>query len=154
VIGEIDIRRLQRGDADCFGQLTELFSRVFDERQERVDARQLNKLLSKSSFYALVVHQNDRLVGGLTAYEIESYQKERSELFVYDIAILEEYRQRGIGRKLMGYLVNERLDTRIDSLFVTVHAKDPEALEFYRTVMGAGEATFNFSIKLADWNQS
>jgi aminoglycoside 3-N-acetyltransferase I len=35
-------------------------------------------------------------VGGLIAYELEKFERARSELYIYDLAVAEDHRRRGV----------------------------------------------------------
>ena len=41
------------------------------------------------------------MVGALAAYELLKFEAERSEIYIYDLAVLEEFRRRGIATALI-----------------------------------------------------
>ena len=41
------------------------------------------------------------IVGGLVAYVLDKFEQARSEVYIYDLAVREEYRRRGIARNLI-----------------------------------------------------
>ena len=45
----------------------------------------------------MVATINNMIIGGLTAYEIEMYKNETSEMFLFEIDVDENYRQRQVG---------------------------------------------------------
>lgn len=41
------------------------------------------------------------VVGGLVAYEFQKFEHERSEIYIYDLAVAEAHRRRGIATALI-----------------------------------------------------
>ncbi|MFK8009497.1 MAG: GNAT family N-acetyltransferase [Saprospiraceae bacterium] len=101
---KIKISRLQEDDYKLFIELIELLNEVFEESNSIASKKQLKRLLTKQDFYAIAAFKNDKIVGGLTAYELEKYYNDRSELYIYDIAVKTELHNQGIGKELMNYL--------------------------------------------------
>jgi aminoglycoside 3-N-acetyltransferase I len=48
--------------------------------------------------------QEGTVVGGLAAYELKKFEQERSEIYIYDLAVREEHRRQGIATALIGEL--------------------------------------------------
>ena len=59
------------------------------------------KLLSDSHFVMLAARINGTVVGALAAYELVKYEQERSEFYIYDLAVAEPFRRRGVARTLI-----------------------------------------------------
>ncbi len=47
----------------------------------------LEELLGSELFFALVALHNETVIGGLTAYELKKPEQERSEIYIYDLAV-------------------------------------------------------------------
>jgi aminoglycoside 3-N-acetyltransferase I len=88
-------------------------------------------------------------VGGLVAYVLEKYEQERSEIYIYDLAVAEEFRRQGIARKLINEL--KRLGKAIGSwvIFVQADRVDLPAVRLYQS-LGAQEEPLHFDISLGD----
>lgn len=94
------ISYLDTQDVDIF-QLARLMEDVGWHNRAR-DTGRLAQLVSGSMFIASAWH-GDRLVGFARAISDGI-----SQAFISDVAILEDYRRRGIGRELVGRLVHGR----------------------------------------------
>ena len=54
----------------------------------------LTERLSDSSFVAIAGFSDELLVGGLVGYVLRKFEQERSEIYIYDLAVLDGYRRR------------------------------------------------------------
>lgn len=102
------IERLGSGQVARFRELNQMFSDVFGG--EFADASYasakpsdgyLENLLQKTHVIPLVAIANGRILGGLVAYVLDKFEQARSEVYIYDLAVREEYRRRGIARNLI-----------------------------------------------------
>ncbi len=88
--------------------LLRVFGEVFGEEQTYVSAmpaeEYLRALLEKKHFIAIVALAAGEVVGGLTAYELEKYEQERSEIYIYDLAVKEGHRRKGVATGLLSKL--------------------------------------------------
>jgi aminoglycoside 3-N-acetyltransferase I len=48
----------------------------------------------------LAALHDSAVIGGLAAYELKKFERERSEIYIYDLAVTAEYRRRGIASEL------------------------------------------------------
>jgi GNAT superfamily N-acetyltransferase len=55
-------------------------------------------------FIALAAVEGDAVVGGIVAYELEKFEQERSEIYVYDLAVAGPHRRQGIATALIEQL--------------------------------------------------
>lgn len=42
-----------------------------------------------------------KVVGGLVAYELEKFEQDRREIYIYDLAVLESHRRKGVATRLI-----------------------------------------------------
>jgi aminoglycoside 3-N-acetyltransferase I len=98
------IERLGEGDLAAMKQVNQLFLEVFaDEAYHGPgpgDAH-LQRLLADHKFIALAAWVDGEMVGALAAYELVKYEAERSEIYIYDLAVREEHRRRGVATALI-----------------------------------------------------
>jgi len=142
------ILRLKENDLDLFIELIELLNEVFEENPKLGSKEQLMKLLIKQDFHAVIVYKNDRIIGGLTAYELERYYTDKSELYIYDIAVKDEFQNQGIGKKMINYLKKYSLENGIETIFVQAHSEDVQAVKFYESTFGKGEKVDHFDFEI------
>lgn len=93
-------------------------------------------VLSRKDFHVLAAVEDKRLLGGLTAYELMRYKSERTDIFLYDIAVKPEHRQHGIGRMLLEALKKLCKDKGIQHAFVITQRFNIAALELFKDLGG------------------
>jgi aminoglycoside 3-N-acetyltransferase I len=86
----------------------------------------------------------DEVMGGLTACGLPMYYSNRSEIFLYDLAVKPEYQRMGFGKGLIQSLKEYCIKNGIKEFFVMAHEEDEHAIEFYRATGGRGEKVINF----------
>lgn len=104
----IAVRRLGPADLALLRNLNGLFGEVFGEREtyeaEPPSDAYCRELLSKDHVRVLVAVDGSTVVGGLVAYELEKFERARSEIYIYDLAVAETHRRRGIATALISRL--------------------------------------------------
>jgi len=143
------ISKIQENNIEQFIELIELLNEVFEEPNRIATEKQLKKLLKQPGFHAIVAISEDRIIGGLTAYELEQYYYDKSELYIYDIAVKAELQNQRIGKILIDYLKKYSMNNGVQTIFVDAHSEDEQAVKFYESTFGKGENVehFNFEIK-------
>lgn len=133
------------------GLLT-MFGEAFEEVETygaaRPDAAYLERLLGGDSFIALAAVKGEEVVGGIAAYELPKYEQERSELYLYDLAVAAPHRRQGIATALIEAL--KRIAARRGAYVVFVqadHGDDP-AIALY-SKLGAREDVLHFDIAVS-----
>ncbi|MBF4499661.1 GNAT family N-acetyltransferase, partial [Vibrio vulnificus] len=61
-------------------------------------------LLGGGGFIALAAVQDDAVIGGLAAYILQKFEQERSEVYIYDLAVAANHRRKGIATALINEL--------------------------------------------------
>ena len=145
----LEILRIQGNDLERFIELVELLNEVFEEPNKVASERQLRELLSKPDFLAIAIINENKVIGGLTGYELQRYYTDKSELYIYDIAVKTEFQNQGIGKKLIDYVKDYSIKNGIEGVFVEAHSEDEQAVKFYESTFGNSEKVdhFNFEIK-------
>jgi len=81
-------------------QLNAVFGRAFNEPgtygATPPDDSHIAALLSRQHVIVIVAIQNESVIGGLVAYELEKFERQRSEFYIYDLAVEAQHRRRGI----------------------------------------------------------
>lgn len=103
----------------------------------------LKKLLAQQTFHVYVATVGGRVVGGLSAYELTMFDKEENEMFLYEIGVSQQFRQRGIARALIEALKHTCRRKGIRVVFVATSLDNEAARQLYRTT-GADEEILPF----------
>jgi aminoglycoside 3-N-acetyltransferase I len=125
-----------------------LFSEVFgDEAYHGAPAGDghLQKLLSDRKFIALVAEIDGVKVGALAAYELVKYEAERSEFYIYDLAVLEAYRRQGVATALIEALKPIAEEAGAWVIYVQADPPDAPAVALYDK-LGTREEVYHFDI--------
>lgn len=131
-----------RGMLAMFG---EAFGKAETYGSAQPDDDYLERLLGRDHFIALAALRDDEVVGGLAAYELEKYERARSEIYIYDLAVAEAHRRRGIATALIAEL---RRIARLRGawvVFVQADHGDPPAIALYAK-LGKREEVLHFDI--------
>jgi aminoglycoside 3-N-acetyltransferase I len=107
----------------------------------------LRKLLAGDSFIALAAVKDGAVVGGIAAYELHKFEQERSELYLYDLAVLASHRRQGIATALIQRLKAIAAARGAYVVFVQADtgAEDQPAIALY-TRLGVREDVLHFDI--------
>jgi aminoglycoside 3-N-acetyltransferase I len=110
-------------------------------------------LLSSDYFIALAALKNGSVVGGLAAYELKKFEQERSEIYIYDLAVAAGHRREGIATALIQELKRIAEVRRAYVIFVQADLADTPAIELY-TKLGVREDVLHFDIAVTDNNDT
>src|SRR5215467_3402274 len=117
-------QQLTCADVSLLKDLLRVFGEAFDE----VDTYQrsvpsddyLTRLLSKQHFIAVVAMKGQEVVGGLAAYELDKFEQDRREFYIYDLAVTQNHRRRGVATGMIGEL--KRIASMRDVYIIFVQA--------------------------------
>lgn len=143
------IRQLGRDDVALFRALLVTFGTAFDDpdtytRAQPGDAY-LGQLLGGDSFVALAALREGTVVGGLAAYELRKFEQERSEVYIYDLAVAAGHRRQGIATALIAKLKDIAHARGAYVVFVQADYVDAPAVALY-TKLGIREDVLHFDI--------
>ncbi len=105
----------------------------------------LERLLGGDGFIALTASEGTSIVGGLTAYELPKPEKERSEIYIYDLAVAQAHRRRGIATALIDEVRRIAAARGAWVVYVQADKGDEPAIALY-TKVGVREDVLHFDI--------
>lgn len=149
----VDVHHLTPDDVGVMIALLETFGRVFDDMPTYTgrppSQDYLERLLGGDSFIALVALENDEVVGGIAAYELKKFEQERSEIYIYDLAVLSTHRRQGIATALIQRLKMISEARGAYAMFVQsdTSIEDVPAIALY-TKLGTREEVLHFDISV------
>lgn len=143
------VRRLGPADIEAARDLNALYAHAFEDadtyRRERPDDPWLARQLAKHATILLVAEIEGEVVGGLTAYELAKLEAARSEIYLYDLAVAEAHRRKGIATALIEELQHIAAETGAWAVFVQADYTDPPAIALY-TRLGIREEVLHFDL--------
>ena len=131
--------------------LLSVFGAAFDDAHtygaHRPRPAYVRKLLGSESFIALVACQDSQVIGGLAAYVLQKFEQERSEIYIYDLAVASAHRRQGVATRLIREL--QRMGAQRGAWVVFVQADPPDApaIALY-SKLGVREDVLHFDIPL------
>jgi aminoglycoside 3-N-acetyltransferase I len=143
------IRRVGVGDLALMDSLLTMFGEVFEEIdtycRHRPSAAYLDRLLSKETFIALAAVQDDVVVGGLAAYELPKFEQERSEIYIYDLAVAAAHRRQGVATALIEHVKAIAAARGAWVVFIQAEQDNAPAVALY-SKLGTREDAAHFDI--------
>lgn len=145
----VRIHQISPREPAWMDRLLTLFGEAFEDREtygaRRPGSAYLHRLLASDTFIALVAVQDGEVVGGLAAYELLKFEQERSEIYIYDLAVAAAHRRRGIATALIEHLRSLAAARGAWVIFVQADHGDDPAIALY-TRLGAREDVLHFDI--------
>jgi aminoglycoside 3-N-acetyltransferase I len=146
------IYRLTPGDAALMHGMLSMFGEAFDDKEAygraRPSAAYFERLLGGDSFIALVALVEGEVVGGLAAYELHKFEQERSEIYIYDLAVTSAHRRQGVATSLIRELQRLAAERGAYVVFVQADLGDDAAIALY-TKLGTREDVLHFDLPVA-----
>ncbi|MFO0675813.1 MAG: AAC(3)-I family aminoglycoside N-acetyltransferase [Polyangiaceae bacterium] len=145
----LPIHRRAATDSDAMRGLNEVFAIAFEDdvsyRSAKPSDAYLARLLAKPEVVVLVAKDGDTVVAGLVAYALEKLEQERAELYVYDLAVRDSHRRRGIATALLRELGRIAKTMGAWVMYVQADHGDAPAIALYES-LGTREEVLHFDI--------
>jgi len=129
--------------------LLDLFGEAFEEKEtysrNRPSDSYFRTILGSDYFITVVALSEETVVGGLVAYELRKFEQPRSEIYIYDLAVAQQYRRDGIATALINELKKIGRARGAYIIFVQADVGDSPAIELY-TKLGVREDVLHFDI--------
>jgi aminoglycoside 3-N-acetyltransferase I len=145
----ISIRPLCATDPALLENLLTVFGAAFGDadtyNSQHPSRDYLERLLASPYFIALVALEQGIVIGGLAAYELQKFEQERSEIYIYDLAVAATHRRMGIATALINELQKMAVSRNAYALFVQADIEDAPAIALY-SKLGRREEVLHFDI--------
>jgi aminoglycoside 3-N-acetyltransferase I len=144
------VRRLTTAsDVHSLRALNVVFAEAFSDPQsygaQPPDDAYLETLLAKPHVIVLAALAGEEVVGGLVAYQLDKFEQARSEIYIYDLAVAEPHRRRGIATALIEHLREIGAGCGAWVIYVQADYGDEPAIALYQK-LGVREEVMHFDI--------
>ena len=141
--------QLDRADAPRLKQLLAVFGEAFDDMAAYQGAvppdGYLESFLADQRCITVVAMDDDAVIGGLVAYELLKFERERKEIYIYDLAVEAAHRRRGIATGLIVTLKAIARARGAYVIYVQADRGDDAAIALYEK-LGVREDVLHFDI--------
>ncbi len=127
----MDIRELRPGDDRLVAAASQLF-----DGPARPDATA--RFLAEAGHHLLIAYEDERAVGFVSAVEV-THPDKGTEMFLYELAVDEPFRRRGIGRALVEHLGALAREAGCDGMWVITDHDNEAARATYEGTGGVPE---------------
>jgi aminoglycoside 3-N-acetyltransferase I len=125
------LRVLDADDLPLAQQLFKMWRREDNVMAPPATDQTLRGLLARDDFHVVAALHEGQVIGGLTAYELEMYTEDATELFIYEVGVDEARRRQGVGRALIEFARELCRSRRLSAMYVPAYASDARAVAFY-----------------------
>ena len=143
------VRRLGAADAAAMRNLNALFSKAFEDPASyppnEPGEPYLQRTLGHEAVITIAAAEEGQIIGGLVAYVLPKLEQERSEIYIYDLAVDEDFRRRGVATALIEHLKGIAADLGAWVIYVQADHGDDPAIALY-TKLGTREDVMHFDI--------
>lgn len=150
------IYALTANDIPLMNALLTTFGEAFDDAEtynaaKRPSEEYLRQLLNGDTFIALAALKRSEVVGGIAAYELRKFEQERSEIYIYDLAVATAHRREGIATALIEKLKDIAAERGAYVIYVQADTsvEDEAAIALY-SKLGTRKDVLHFDIAVED----
>lgn len=147
------VRALGSSDIQTMREMLAAFGEAFEDKptytQQQPTDNYLKELLSSPTFIAVAALSESKVIGGLAAYVLPKFEQARSEIYIYDLAVLESHRRQGIATAMIQELKKLAKTLGAYVIFVQADHGDDPAISLY-TKLGVREDVLHFDILPCD----
>jgi aminoglycoside 3-N-acetyltransferase I len=148
-----EIQTQSIADIATMRQMLAMFGEAFGERETYTAAQPsdayLADLLSSGTFVAVAAMSEAKVVGGLAAYFLRKFEQARTEIYIYDLAVDEAFRRRGIATAMIEELKRIAAAKGAWVIYVQADHGDDAAIALY-SKLGVREDVLHFDIPPAE----
>jgi aminoglycoside 3-N-acetyltransferase I len=139
-----------RADAKTLRAMLDVFARGFEDQETYLgnvpsDAY-LESMAARDDFFPIAAVSEARVVGALAAYLLRKFEQERSEIYIYDLAVDEGFRRRGIATGMINRLRSIARELGVWVIYVQADHGDDPAIKLYES-LGIREDVLHFDIE-------
>lgn len=143
-------RVLGPGDAGTMRDVLAVFADAFEDPDHYLSNppsdEYLERLLADEGFVAIAAFEGSAVVGALAGYELRKFEQQRSEFYIYDLAVLDAHRRRGHATAMIDALRALARQRGIGVIYVQADYGDEPAVALY-TKLGVREDVMHFDIE-------
>lgn len=145
------VQLLTPADLTRYREMLALFAEAFEDADHYASQPPgddyIRRLLASDTFLALTAAVDGVVVGALAAYVLHKFEQQRSEIYIYDLAVAQAHRRQGIATALIRRLQQEAASRGAWVIYVQADTgeDDAPAIALYEK-LGVREEVLHFDI--------
>jgi aminoglycoside 3-N-acetyltransferase I len=148
-MSNIIVTRLTPADIETMRRVNAMFAVAFEDDEPYLvappDCAYFAQQLANPDLIVLAAIDGETIVGGLVAHVLPKLEQARSEVYIYDLAVLESRRRQGVATALIAETQAIARDRGAWVIFVQADYGDDPAIALY-TKLGTREDVMHFDI--------
>jgi len=145
--------QLTTSDVHLLKELLRVFGTAFEDVETYQGAvpgdDYLRSFLAKPHVIVVVARHEEEVIGGLVAYELDKFERDRREIYIYDLAVATEHRRKGVATGLIRELKRLARERRAYVIYVQADRGDVPAITLYESI-GTKEDVHHFDFLVKD----
>ena len=134
-------------------ELNALFAAAFEDpasyQSSPPSESDVRQQLEDERTIVLAAYDKSTIVGGLVAYLLRKLEQERSEIYIYDLAVAEAHRRCGVATALIDALGRAAAELGAWVIYVQADYGDEPAIALY-SKLGKREDVMHFDIAVSE----
>lgn len=126
----MSVYRLNKNDKETAMEITQLFFHRETTMQD------VNQFLTGENNYLLIYRYKDNIAGFAYGYELQRFDGRNNMMYMHQVEVLPEFRQLGIGKKLMEGFMEICKENGCGRLFLITNKSNESAVALYNSVGG------------------
>lgn len=127
----VTVRRLFAGDESIACAAMNTIRLEGEGESYRVDVDYMRKFLSMESNYLVVAYEGETPLGYVLGYRLPRFDRDRSMLYIHDVAVAANRRREGIGRMLINMTSKLCREDGLVKMFLITGKKNMPAMKLY-----------------------
>jgi len=133
----VEIKRIKEVNQELINELNKTFVKGEPEsKSEEWNLNNAKEFVDNPDNIFLLAYLENEIAGMLSAYKLQRMDCKRNKIFFYEIGVIKNYRQKGVGRGLIEELKNIARDMDVCEMFVLTNRSNIAAMKLYETTGG------------------
>ena len=132
----LEVRRLGPADTELIPEINRMYGEAFAEVDEYISdppgKERRCELLGNDNMVLIAAFDAGEVIGALTAYVLPKIEQNRSELFLYDLAVRDTHRRRGVATRLIEEARAIARERDVWMMFIQADVGDEAPIALYR----------------------
>lgn len=123
----MEIRRLKAFDAENLVEMVKVF------RTDTSNLKVSKRFLENPYNYLIASVEGEKIVGFVLAYQLQRYDGQNDMIYIHEVSVLEEFRQKGIGKKMINEVIRICKENDISKVFLITNKSNKPAICLYES---------------------